>query len=140
MIDMTSNDCSAALPEESFAFAVEPEWGCELRALGTSSRGDNTCPSTRTWVEGEEEEALSFGTLPQAGRSFSTESQVFRFTLWDFRDNVSTRAKSSPLVGLAAEGPTGENFIAKGGEGLKAVERVDLKLEVPGISDLISSK
>ena len=68
------------------------------------------------------------------------ESEVFRFTLQDFRDNVSTRAKSSPLVGLVAEGPTGENFIEEGGEGLKAVERVDLKLEGLGISDLISSE
>ena len=138
MIGMTSNGYSAALPEESLAFVAEPERGCELRALGTSVEGDNTYPGTRTWVEGEEEDAPSFRTLPQARRSFSMESEVFRFTLRDFRDSVSTRAKSSPLVGLAAEGPTGENFIVEGGEGLKAAERVDLKLEGPGISDLIS--
>ena len=74
MMGMTSNGCSAVLPEESFAFAAEPEQGFELRALGTSAGGDNNCPGTRTWVEGEEEDAPSFGTLPQAGRSFSTES------------------------------------------------------------------
>ena len=28
-------------------------------------------------------------------------------------------------MGLAAEGPTGKNFIAEGGEGLKAAERVE---------------
>ena len=33
----------------------------------------------------------------------------------------------------------GEAFIVEGGEGLKAAERVDLELEGPGISDLISS-
>ena len=97
-------------------------------------------PSTRTRVEGEEEDARSFGTLPQAGRSFLTEFEVFCFMLRDFRDSVSTLAKSSPLVGLVAEGPTGENFITEGGEGLKATERVDLKLEGQGISDLISSE
>ena len=53
---------------------------------------------------------------------------------------MSIRAKSSPLVGLATEGSTGENFIAEGGEGLKAIERVDLKLEGLGMSDLISSE
>ena len=137
---MTSNRCSTTLPEESFAFAAEPERGCELRALGTSAGGNNTYPGIQMWVEGEEEDAPSFGTLPQAGRSFSTESEVFRFTLRDFRDGVSTRARSSLLVGLATEGPTRENFIAEGGEGLKAAERVDLKLEGPGISDLISSE
>ena len=148
MRGMTSNGRSTALPEESFALAAEPERGHELRALGTSVGADDTCPGTRTWVEGEEEDAPNFGTLPQAGRSFSTESEVFRFTFQGFRDSVSTRAKSSPLVGLvakgptglAAEGPMGENFLAGGGEGLKAAERVDLKLEGPGISDLISSK
>ena len=113
VIGMTSNGCLATLPEESFAFAAEPEWGCKLRALGTSAGGNNSCPDTRTWVEGEEEDSPSFGTLPQAGPSFSTESEVFRFTLRDFRDSVSTRAKSSPFVGLAAESPTGENFIAE---------------------------
>ena len=140
VIGMTCNGCSAALPEESLAFTAKPERGCELRALGTSAGGDNTYPDIRTWVEGEEEDAPSFGTLPQAGRSFSTESEVFCFTLRDFRDSVSTQARSSLLVGLANEGPTGENFIAEGGEGLKAAERVDLKLEGPGISDLISSE
>ena len=81
MIGITSNDCSIALPEESFAFAVEPERGCELRALGTSAGDDNTCLSSRTWVEGKEEDAPSLGTLPRVGRSFSIESKVFRFTL-----------------------------------------------------------
>ena len=130
----------SSLPEESFAFAAEPEQGCELRALGTSAGGYNTCPGIRTWAEGEEEDTPSFGTLPQARRSFSTEFEVFRFTLRDFRDSISTRARSSPLVGLATEGPVGENFIEEGGEGLKAAERVDLKLEGPRISDLINSE
>ena len=137
MIGMTSNGCSTSLPKESFVFAVEPKRGCELRALWTSAGGDNACPCTQTW---EEEDASSFRTLPQDGRSFSTKSEAFRFTLRDFRDNVSTRFKSSSLVGLAAEGPTRENFIAEGGEGLKAVERIDLKLEGPGMSDLINSE
>ena len=137
---MTSNGCSAALPEESFAVAPEPERDCELRALGTLAGGDNTCLGTQTWVEGEEEDAPSFKTLPQARRSFSTKSEVFRFKLRDFRDSVSTRAKSYPLEGLAAEGLTGENFIEEGGEGLKAAERVDLKLEGSGISYLINSE
>ena len=81
MIGMTSNGYSAALPEESFAFTAEPDRGCELRALGTSTKGDNACPGTRMWVEGEEEDAPSFGTLPQVGRSFSTESEVFSFDM-----------------------------------------------------------
>ena len=140
MIGMTSNSCSAALPEESFAFAADPERGYELRALGTSVGGGSASPGTRTWVEGEEEEAPSFRTLPQVGWSFSTESEVFRFTLQDFQVSISTRAKSSPLVGLATEGPTGEIFIVEGGEGLGVAERVDLELEGPGISDLISSE
>ena len=139
VMGITSNDCSTTLPEEPFAFAAELEWGCELKALGTSVRGDNTCPGIRTWIKGEEEDAPNFGTLPQAGRSFSTESKVFRFTLRDFRDRVSTGARSSPLVGLAAEGPMGEIFIVEGGEGLKVAEWIDLELEGPGISDLISS-
>ena len=128
---ITSNGCSAVLPKESFAFAVEPERGCELKALGISVRGDNTCPDIRTWVEGEEEDVPNFETLPHAGRSFSTESKVFRFALRDFRDSVSTQARSSPLVGLVAEGPTGEIFIMEGGEGLKAAERIDLELKGP---------
>ena len=115
MIGMTSNGCLAALSKESFAFAAEPERGYELKALGTSAGGEKTSPGTQTWVEGEAEDAPSFGTLPQVGWSFSTESEVFRFTLRDFRVRISTRAKSSPLVGLVVEGPTGENFIAEGG-------------------------
>ena len=79
-----------------------------------------------------------FRNLTQAGRSFSTEYKVFCFTLWDFRDSITTRAKIYPLVGLAAEGPIGENFIEEGGDDLKAEERVDLNLEGPGISNLIS--
>ena len=140
VMGMTSNGYSAVFPEESFAFAAEPDRGFELRALGTSIGGDNTCPGTRTWVDREDEDTLSLETLPQAGWSFSTKFKVFSFMLRDFRDNVSTRAKSSPLVGLAAEGPKGENFIAEGGEGLKAAEWIDLELEGSGISDLISSE
>ena len=33
----------------------------------------------------------------------------------------------------------GETLMVEGGEGLKAVEREDLELEGPGMSDLISS-
>ena len=64
MMGMTANGCSTALPEEPFSFAAEPERGCELKALGTSAGGDTTCPGVRTWEEGEEEDALNFGTLP----------------------------------------------------------------------------
>ena len=90
VIGMTSNGGSAALPEESLAFAVEPERGYELGALGTSDGGGNTCLSTRTWAKGEEEDVPNFGTLPQDGRPFSGESRVIRFTLRDFWDSVST--------------------------------------------------
>ena len=64
VIGMTSNGGSAALLNESLAFAVEPERGCELGALGTSDEGGNTFPSTRVWAEGEEEDVPNFGTLP----------------------------------------------------------------------------
>ena len=64
MMGMTFNGCSTALPEEPFTFAAEPERGYELKTLGTSVGGDNTCPGIRAWVEGEEEDALNFGTLP----------------------------------------------------------------------------
>ena len=139
MMGMTASGCSTALPEEPFAFATDLERDCKLEALGTSARGGNICPDVRTGVEGEEEDAPNFRTLPQVGQSFSTESEVFYFTLRDFLDSVSTRARSSPLVGLAKEGPMGEAFIVEGGEGLKTAERADLELEGPGISDLISS-
>ena len=97
VMGMTSNGCSTALLEEPFAFAVEPERVYELKALRTLAGGDNTYPDIRAWVEGEEEDAPNFGTLPQAGWSFSTESEVFSFTLRDFRDDISTCARSSPL-------------------------------------------
>ena len=139
MMGMTASGCSTALPEEPFTFAANPERDCKLEALRTSAGGDNFCPDVRTWVEGEEEDAPNFETLPQAGWSFLTESKVFHFTLWDFRDSASTRTRSSPLIGLVAEGPMGDTFIVEGGEGLKTVERADLELEGPGISDLISS-
>ena len=139
MMGMTSNGCSTTLLEEIFAFATEPEQGCELKTSRALAGGDNTCLGIRTWIEGEEEYAPNFGTLSQAGWSFSTESEVFHFTLRDFRDNASARPRSSPLVGLAAEGPMGETFIVEGGEGLKAAERVDLELEGPRVSDLINS-
>ena len=139
VMGMTASSCSTALPKEPFTFATDLERDCELQALRTSVGGNNICPDVRTWVEGEEEDAPNFGTLPQAGWSFSTESKVFRFTLRDFQDSASTRTRSSPLVGLAAEGPMGETFIVEGGEGLKTAERANLELEGPGISDLISS-
>ena len=138
VIGMTFNGGSTALPEESLAFAAEPEQGYELGALGTSDGGGNTCTNTRTWAEGEEEDVPNFETLPQDGRPFSGESRVFCFTLRDFRDSVSTRAKSSLLVGLMAGGPSCENFIREGGEGLKVAGLEDLEPEDPGTSDLIS--
>ena len=61
VIGMTSNGGSTALPEESLAFAAEPEQGCELGALGTSDEGGITYPSTWTWAEGEEEDVPNFG-------------------------------------------------------------------------------
>ena len=136
---MTANGCSTAQPEGPFAFAENPERGYELKTLGASAEGDSACSGFRTWVDGEEEDAPNFGTLTEAGRSLSTESRVFRFTLRGFRDNVSNRARSSPLVGLVAEGPMEETFMVEGGEGLKAAEQADLELKDPGISDLISS-
>ena len=81
MMGMTANGCSTTLPEEPFAFAADPERDCELEALRTSVGDDNICPDVRTWVEGEEEDAPNFGTLPKTGWSFSTESKVFRFKL-----------------------------------------------------------
>ena len=69
-----------------------------LKSLGTSVEGDIACLSFRTWEDGEGEDSPNFGTLSKAGRSFSTESRVFRFTLRGFQDNVSNRARSSPLV------------------------------------------
>ena len=106
VIGITSNEGSAALPEESLAFAAEQERGCELGALGTSTRGSDTCPCTQAWVEGDDEDVPNLGTFPQVGRPFSRESKVFRFTLRDLRDSFSTRARSSPLVGLTTGGPS----------------------------------
>ena len=65
MMGITSNGYSIVLPEESFAFAAEPERGCELKALGISARGDNTCPDIRTWVEGEKEDAPILEPCPK---------------------------------------------------------------------------
>ena len=106
VIGITSNGGSTAFPEESLAFAAEPERSCELGALGTSAGGSDTCPYTRAWVEGDDEDVPNLGTLPQAGRPFSRESRVFFFTLQDLRDNISTRARNSLLVGLATGGPS----------------------------------
>ena len=139
MMGMIASGCSTTPLEEPFASVIDLKRDCELEALGILDGGSNICPDVLTGVEWEEEDAPNFRTLPQVGRSLSTESEVFRFTLRDFRDRVSTRARSSPLVGLAAKGPIGETFIVEGGEGLKAAELVDLELEEPGISDLISS-
>ena len=129
VVGMTANGCSAALPKGPFAFVVDPERGYEIKTLRTSARGDSACSGFWTWVDGEEEYAPNFGTLTKAGRSFSTKSRVFSFKLRGFRDSVSNRARSSPLVGLAAEGPMGETFMVEGGESLKAAEWVDLELE-----------
>ena len=138
MMGMTVNGCSTALPEGPFAFAVDPERGCELKTLGALAGGNSVCSSFQTWVDGEEEDAPNFKTLTEADRSFSTESRVFYFTLWGFRDSIPNRARSSPLVGLVAEGPRGKTFMVEGGGALKAAERADLELKGPGRSDLIS--
>ena len=106
VIGITSNGGAAGFPKESLAFTAEPEWSCELGGLGTSARGGDTCPYTRVWVEGDDEDVPNLRTLPQSGRPFSRESGVFRFILRDLRDSISTRARSSSLVGLATEGPT----------------------------------
>ena len=81
VIGITSNGGSTALPEKSLAYTAEPVWGYELRALGTSAGGSDTCPCTRTWVEGEDKDIPNLGTLPQAGRPFSRESEPFHFIL-----------------------------------------------------------
>ena len=124
---MIANDCSTALPEGPFSFAADLERGYELKTLGTSTKGDGAYSEFWTWVDGEKEDASNFGTLTKAGRSFSTESRVFCFMLRGFRDSASNRVRSSPLVGLAAEGPMGKTFMVEGGEGLKMVERDDLE-------------
>ena len=100
------NGGSAVFPEESFVFAAEPERSCELGALGTSVGGSDTCPYTRVWVEGYDEDVPNLGTLPQAERPILRESGVFLFTLRDLRDSIATLARSSLLVGLETEGPT----------------------------------
>ena len=71
---ITSNGGSVTLPEESLAFTVEAEKGCELGALGTSAGDGNTCPCTRTWAEGDEEDVPNLRALPQVGWIFSRES------------------------------------------------------------------
>ena len=71
---ITSNGGPAALPEESLAFAIEAERGCELGALGTSTGDGNTYPWTLTWAEGDEEDVPNLGALPQAEWLFSRES------------------------------------------------------------------
>ena len=139
MMGMTANGCSTAPPEGPFTIAIDPERDCELKTLGTSAGGDSACPGFRTWVDREEEDSPNFGTLTKSDRSFLTESKVFRFTLRGFRDSISNRATSSSLVGLVAEGPMRETFMVEGGKGLKVAKWVDLELEGPGISDLISS-
>ena len=84
MMGMTASGCSTTLLEEPFAFAIDPEQDYELEALGTSTGDGNIYPDVRTGVEGEEEDALNFRTLPQVGRSLSAESKFFCFTLRDF--------------------------------------------------------
>ena len=128
MMGMTANGCSMAPLEGPFTFVADLERDYELKTLATSAGGDSACSSFRTWVDGKEEDAPNFRTLTKASRFFSTESKVFRFTLWGFRYSVSNRARSSPLVGLAAEGSMEETFMVEGGEGLKAAERADLEL------------
>ena len=61
---ITSNGGSTALPKESLSLTVEAERGCELGALRTSAGDGNTCPYTRTWAEGDEEDVPNLGALP----------------------------------------------------------------------------
>ena len=110
VIGMTSNGCSAALPEESFAFAAEPKRGCELRALGTSAGGYNTCPGIRTWVEGEEEDAPSFGTLPQAGRVFLNGVRGFPLHAPRLPGQLLHPSQKLSLGGLGNGRPDGREF------------------------------
>ena len=92
VIGITANGGLAALPEESLAFVAELERSYKLRALGTLAGGGNTCPCTRTFAEGDEEDVPNLGILPQAEWPFSRESIGFGFTLRDLRDSVSTQA------------------------------------------------
>ena len=74
---ITSNGGSAALPEKSLAFVIEQERSCELGALGTSARGGNTCPYTRTWVEGDEEDIPTSRFYPKLGGPSQGSPEVF---------------------------------------------------------------
>ena len=67
MMGMIANGYSTALPERLFAFAADPERGCELKTLGTSAGGDSASPGFRIGVDEGEEDAHNFGTLAEAG-------------------------------------------------------------------------
>ena len=70
---ITSNGGSTALPEESLALIAKAERGCAPGAFGTSAGDGNTCPYSRTWAEGDEEDVPNLGALPQARWLFSRE-------------------------------------------------------------------
>ena len=76
MIGMTSNGGSAALPEESLAFAAEPERGCELGALGASDGGGNTCPTHGRGRKVRKKTSPTSGLYPRTGGP-SQESPEF---------------------------------------------------------------
>ena len=89
IMGITANSCSAAPPKRLFAFATDLEEGCELKTIGASAAGDCARSGFQAGVDGEDEDAPNFGTLAKAGRPFSAEPEVFRFTLQGFRDSVS---------------------------------------------------
>ena len=146
VMGITANGCSTTPPTRFFAFVVGLDRGYELKTVGASTGGDCShfgfwigVAGFRTGVDREDEDVPNFGTLAETGRSFSAEPRAFRFTLRGFRDSAPNWNKSSPLVGLAAEGPIEEALMVERSEGLKAAERADFEIEGPGMSYLISS-
>ena len=76
-IGITFNRGSAALPEESLAFAVEAERSCELGALGTSARDGNACPCTWTWAKGDKKTSPTSGLYPRPDGSSQGSPETF---------------------------------------------------------------
>ena len=82
---ITSNGGLAALPKESLALAAEAELGGVSGTLGTLVGDGNTCPCTRTWAEGDEEDVPNLMDLPRTDGSFrgSPETSALHFeTSW----------------------------------------------------------
>ena len=77
---ITSNGGSVALLEGSLAIAAEEERSTRSGTFGTSARGDDAYPLTRSLVgypcslvDGDGEDAPNFGVLPRAERLFLGE-------------------------------------------------------------------